>query len=226
MIAVVGFVLGLSPRVRGNLGGVARARLSERSIPACAGEPPPLIWVMSASMVYPRVCGGTIGVGANNDFFTGLSPRVRGNPPTPTAKPRSARSIPACAGEPASCTRWRGAKRVYPRVCGGTLRGLENDFRAVGLSPRVRGNRPVPLRRPGAVRSIPACAGEPRAERLERTLDEVYPRVCGGTSTVSTIQRGLWGLSPRVRGNPANAAHGVNGMRSIPACAGEPAARR
>ena len=50
---------GLSPRVRGNL-QMRRPRLrSQRSIPACAGEPGKRRACASASPVYPRVCGGT-----------------------------------------------------------------------------------------------------------------------------------------------------------------------
>ena len=50
---------GLSPRVRGN---PPKSRIRSRcigSIPACAGEPRPLIRNPPALRVYPRVCGGT-----------------------------------------------------------------------------------------------------------------------------------------------------------------------
>ena len=50
---------GLSPRVRGNLIGISRNADGERSIPACAGEPPELLCRPLLSRVYPRVCGGT-----------------------------------------------------------------------------------------------------------------------------------------------------------------------
>ena len=52
--------------------------------------------------VYPRVCGGTLLEGAILVDATGLSPRVRGNPPG-----RVAGTV---------VMRW-----VYPRVCGGTF---------------------------------------------------------------------------------------------------------
>ena len=55
---------------------------------------------------------------------------------------------------------------------------------------------------------------------------EVYPRVCGGTNFIRDFLKclSLWGLSPRVRGNPHPQRHvrpPLN-QRSIPACAGEP----
>ena len=52
-------VIGLSPRVRGNLPGVGYAISDERSIPACAGEPRVWRYHFPTVRVYPRVCGGT-----------------------------------------------------------------------------------------------------------------------------------------------------------------------
>ena len=92
---------GLSPRVRGNLLRLAGASEEARSIPACAGEPKPCSRPMSATGVYPRVCGGTILQGALLLPALGLSPRVRGNPESRVSWRKRSRSIPACAGEPA-----------------------------------------------------------------------------------------------------------------------------
>ena len=71
-----------------------------------------------------------------------------------------------------------------------------------GLSPRVRGSRMtfiVPICISG---SIPACAGEPRIFRWNRTCS--------------------LGLSPRVRGSPDRHLEHHHRGGSIPACAGEP----
>ena len=70
---------GLSPRVRGNpCSRQGRVRLG-RSIPARAGEPKGCPNRASASAVYPRACGGTVGTQARIVANAGLSPRVRGN---------------------------------------------------------------------------------------------------------------------------------------------------
>ena len=70
---------GLSPRVRGNLLQRLTFGFRNRSIPACAGEPPcGRRWDMSEK-VYPRVCGGTWPNFALLSLMSGLSPRVRGN---------------------------------------------------------------------------------------------------------------------------------------------------
>ena len=92
---------GLSPRVRGNLGQPDDERVSVGSIPACAGEPDVVWRADHANEVYPRVCGGTPGVGLGLAGKTGLSPRVRGNPFAAAPECLADRSIPACAGEPA-----------------------------------------------------------------------------------------------------------------------------
>ena len=52
---------------------------------------------------------------------------------------------------------------------------------AQGLSPRVRGNQGDGVKVGVVVRSIPACAGEPRAAAYGIFGATVYPRVCGGT---------------------------------------------
>ena len=74
----------------------------ERSIPACAGEPLSRLRIRGRYEVYPRVCGGTQPQGGPKRRPKGLSPRVRGNPGRPQSPMALARSIPACAGEPAS----------------------------------------------------------------------------------------------------------------------------
>ena len=134
-------VLGLSPRVRGNQRREVQHYQLDRSIPACAGEPCSFDHAIGTSVrVYPRVCGGTI----------------------------------------LTC-QLRRLRSVYPRVCGGTRCRLESPARRCasipvagepsprpslsGLSPRVRGNRHSTYESPRSqctVRSIPACAGEPR----------------------------------------------------------------
>ena len=112
--------------------------------------------------------------------------------------------------------------RVYPRVCGGTANTLTLIYPAEGLSPRVRGNRgEVGWAQQGGG-SIPACAGEPGKPVPRRRFHPVYPRVCGGTTTLRSPAGPLSGLSPRVRGNRRIAGPELGRRRSIPACAGEP----
>ena len=52
--------------------------------------------------------------------------------------------------------------------------------------------------------------------------NRVYPRVYGGTDPSNNVPATVKGLSPRVRGNPAEADGFGAGRGSIPACTGEP----
>ena len=91
-----------------------------------------------------------------------------------------------------------------------------------GLSPRVRGSRKSGSMRARVVRSIPACAGEPKEVRRGAGLHMVYPRVCGGAEVHGHEEDIDGGLSPRVRGSPDQDAEVQDSQGSIPACAGEP----
>ena len=152
-------------------------------------------------MVYPRVCGGTEFVTRWATHEPGLSPRVRGNLTDEIPAIETARSIPACAGEPHLHPLPAVARRVYPRVCGGTSLEESRAFVAKGLSPRVRGNPDQMDQAYVDDRSIPACAGEPRCRIPGQAPQQVYPRVCGGTSSSGSTRSLINGLSPRVRGN-------------------------
>ena len=152
----------------------------------------------------------------------GLSPRVRGNRRRSRWRGAFARSIPACAGEPARLKQVVRPPRVYPRVCGGTKRSSVSNGRLQGLSPRVRGNREWGSFRRCVSGSIPACAGEPTPASSGHSSSTVYPRVCGGTLCLGVRRGDQGGLSPRVRGNLRGRDEAATGERSIPACAGEP----
>ena len=115
---------------------------------------------------------------------------------------------------------------VYPRVCGGTPSKAVLVSMECGLSPRVRGNPVGPVQVVQVVRSIPACAGEPRGCPPIRWPIAVYPRVCGGTAIRLPRAPPLAGLSPRVRGNRHLMSRPGAWERSIPACAGEPTTTR
>ena len=71
------------------------------------------------------------------------------------------------------------------------------------------------------MRSIPACAGEAKAQQALVFGWGVYPRVCGGSPRQLDPLGNRLGLSPRVRGKLWSTRLSPATMRSIPACAGE-----
>ena len=107
-------------------------------------------------------------------------------------------------------------------MCGGTPSQVKRCLDPAGLSPRVRGNLQAIDEDGGKKWSIPACAGEPPFHSTVSGCGWVYPRVCGGTRRQSRHGDDHGGLSPRVRGNLRKAIENPIGIRSIPACAGEP----
>ena len=113
---------GLSPRVRGNRFDLRFGLRAEGSIPACAGEPHRSGRHAPPAAVYPRVCGGTSSQSSRLRSWAGLSPRVRGNRVIAHARSPGDGSIPACAGEPPRPGTGWVREKVYPRVCGGTLK--------------------------------------------------------------------------------------------------------
>ena len=152
---------GLSPRMRGNPRQPPAARGRPGSIPAYAGEPTRQASGCPMMRVYPRVCGGTPNYDTVALADTGLSPRMRGNLLQPPLQLHNAGSIPAYAGEPQATASTRTARRVYPRVCGGTPHRTRAIMPPSGLSPRMRGNPGSSGRGKASPRSIPAYAGEP-----------------------------------------------------------------
>ena len=170
---------------------------------------------------YPRVCGATPAAAMVRADPEGLSPRVRGNRSrlrraglcqSPRVRGNRAPDqchvsrcgpIPACAGQPS----YQGAdcclSAAYPRVCGATGYTGFPPKDGQGLSPRVRGNRSTIFAGTTALGPIPACAGQPASRRVDFCHRGAYPRVCGATPFGGRFSRRAWGLSPRVRGNPA-----------------------
>ena len=113
---------------------------------------------------------------------------------------------------------------VYPRVCGAAFPPFLSMVKPRGLSPRVRGSPALAPDLSGGKRSIPACAGQPVPLCICPPVLQVYPRVCGAAAVGSVERDTDFGLSPRVRGSPQFLRSGASWDRSIPACAGQPAA--
>ena len=93
---------GRSPLARGSPPAGSSWYAVERSIPACAGEPPGFAAPPRRPWVDPRLRGGAETGLRSTGARCGRSPLARGSRPlSPKSRFRS-RSIPACAGEPFS----------------------------------------------------------------------------------------------------------------------------
>ena len=152
----------------------------------------------------------------------GLSPHVRGNQVGRQARLINAGSIPACTGKPGEEVGAVQFCRVYPRMYGETSSMSDRLIVTSGLSPHVRGNRPLQMAARRSLGSIPACTGKPKSRGSFSSSVRVYPRMYGETVAQQVLLGTLEGLSPHVRGNLA--ADPRDGLRkgSIPACTGKP----
>ena len=175
------YSVGLSPRTRGNL--LARADVLDPlgPIPADAGEPSGVSWMMSGFGAYPRGRGGTEDYAWLSQWPKGLSPRTRGNHGGRRKRGRRFGPIPADAGEPGRQRHRPPAKWAYPRGRGGTERWCEVLGNLGGLSPRTRGNPRMDHIRRARQGPIPADAGEPDSRLVARWHSQAYPRGRGGT---------------------------------------------
>ena len=208
--------------MRGYQRPIPRVDVGLGSIPADAGLPAVLLHRLQGCEVYPRGCGATDDRMRAPVMSLGLSPRMRGYREHMEAQHALEGSIPADAGLPYSLVRFMPMPVVYPRGCGATRHVCPQGRVALGLSPRMRGYRPMQQWFGPGLGSIPADAGLPSKAASESPSPKVYPRGCGATRMRSTEQTAETGLSPRMRGYPGSGLSATSCCRSIPADAGLP----
>ena len=110
---------GRSPHARGSPPRRAAGRLEAGSIPACAGEPKELGFLLSKDGVDPRMRGGALSGGRRPGARGGRSPHARGSPSRCCLVSLRVGSIPACAGEPGGEDTDSDHVAVDPRMRGG-----------------------------------------------------------------------------------------------------------
>ena len=213
---------GPSPRGRGNRLAKKASRLSNRTIPAWAGQPGGFRGSTAPPRDHPRVGGATSGGSPGGGPSVGPSPRGRGNRRSMDNRGGLGGTIPAWAGQPSSA-RWSPCRRRdHPRVGGAT--GCEHVAAAVpdGPSPRGRGNLAEKLELADVKGTIPAWAGQPRSGSRPPRPPSDHPRVGGATGSWRAMAAAERGPSPRGRGNPRGEHHGRRRLWTIPAWAGQP----
>ncbi len=148
------------PRVCGEHLMLARGdSITDRFIPACAGNTVCIFANGAASPVHPRVCGEHRTRGFRSGPMCGSSPRVRGTRHRDRRDHDFDRFIPACAGNTSHGDVQARHPTVHPRVCGEHPRLYVRRPAHDGSSPRVRGTRVLRREQGFLRRFIPACAG-------------------------------------------------------------------
>ena len=192
------------------------------SIPAYAGDPHRRPCAPPSSGVYPRLRGGSHSPPRCASKPQGLSPPTRGIPESAVVDCSPCGSIPAYAGDPSPAGMAAAARRVYPRLRGGSTITRISGSLSRGLSPPTRGIHGPTIKDEALARSIPAYAGDPRAGGCLPLQREVYPRLRGGSSRIESGCTPIPGLSPPTRGIRRDVRIGQRSRRSIPAYAGDP----
>ena len=109
---------GSSPLVRGKLHDGEIHRITQRIIPACAGQTSRPCRSMPRASDHPRLCGANYA--GNGNFFGryGSSPLVRGKLLGDATSELRIRIIPACAGQTGGIRAHAGGDSDHPRLCG------------------------------------------------------------------------------------------------------------
>ena len=191
---------GSPPRVRGTE-DLRRQGGGHRGItPACAGNR----WGSSAksphSWDHPRVCGEQFLAYPPKQRYKGSPPRVRG-----TAFPRLGGAncsgiTPACAGNSGGLCVLCGRPGDHPRVCGEQVMVRKIAGVVGGSPPRVRGTVHAVCKQHLGRGITPACAGNSLISLPNQLATWDHPRVCGEQRFLGTLDRGIMGSPPRVRG--------------------------
>ena len=196
----------------------ATETLAGRFIPALAGNTSPRGPDRAPPPVHPRARGEHGGGTYTMSRDTGSSPRSRGT--RCTARTRTARFIPALAGNTARRSMAHRPASVHPRARGEHVIVEVGRLHARGSSPRSRGTRSWVGTRKMQLRFIPALAGNTAARRRRQAALPVHPRARGEHQRGLRRSRAGAGSSPRSRGTRLGPTGSCPTGRFIPALAG------
>ena len=187
---------GSSPRVRGRRGFLPRKRWTLGLIPAGAGQ--------TFSLKVPTVCGTAHPRGCGADRPHRPRPQLR------------AGLIPAGAGQTAGGRVARLGVGAHPRGCGADIFASSFEISTPGSSPRVRGRLGGTGLTPGALRLIPAGAGQTSAAKSLIAATRAHPRGCGADTTLGNRVAEAGGLIPAGAGQTSPAGNQRGCRRAHP----------
>ncbi len=211
---------GSSPRARGTPPPAPCRRYGRRFIPAGAGNTPRSRPPAGAAPVHPRGRGEHWNMSAKASEPYGSSPRARGTHRPQRTRPASPRFIPAGAGNTRPAGTARPAVPVHPRGRGEHFALVHLHPLTGGSSPRARGTPDDGRSLQADHRFIPAGAGNTMEYIDEIDSDAVHPRGRGEHDVMLVTTEELDGSSPRARGTRNRGGPRNEGLRFIPAGAG------
>ncbi len=211
---------GSSPHARGTRPRSAWRLPAGRFIPACAGNAGQIRRRILPQPVHPRMRGERAESPKSVLPRSGSSPHARGTLSILVCLVCAGRFIPACAGNAATDKRGKSRKPVHPRMRGERHKFLGIVLPVAGSSPHARGTLIAgPVEHLGP-RFIPACAGNAAQSQSVAHQRTVHPRMRGERSAGGDANVSSYGSSPHARGTPRAFFPAADGVRFIPACAG------
>ena len=154
------------------------------------------------------------------NWCNGSSPRARGTVWNAGMNGSARRFIPASAGNRILGSGLSGVDSVHPRERGEQVESYRPTSLQLGSSPRARGTVLLPTDSRQYSRFIPASAGNSLSAGHSRHSDTVHPRERGEQIQHEMLIGNNYGSSPRARGTEEISERRGDGLRFIPASAG------
>ena len=212
--------VGSSPRGRGTQLPGRLPGAGGRFIPARAGNTATSPSRRRRRAVHPRAGGEHEFPGSGIPRLNGSSPRGRGTRQRSLRFRAGHRFIPARAGNTPGALPSRGRGAVHPRAGGEHGNLFRSDAAADGSSPRGRGTHRLDGEDARRERFIPARAGNTPPICAGARARSVHPRAGGEHPEAVWLAAARLGSSPRGRGTPDAWRRVADGIRFIPARAG------
>ena len=184
--------IGSSPHARGTRYRASARQLSQRFIPACAGNASPCQVPTMIGAVHPRIRGERTWGMITPSGLAGSSPHTRGTRDGKTCGDDDFRFIPAYAGNASGRARRASTGTVHPRIRGERTIAAGPEVFGNGSSPHTRGTQQTVFPGGRDPRFIPAYAGNARRTRQRARARPVHPRIRGERSFApGRVQRKL-----------------------------------
>jgi len=191
---------GSSPRAWGTHLFFRSRCESNRFIPTCMGNSPPIYTSKVMGSVHPHV-HGELDYKARYLFLSvGSSPRAWGTQTRQALKIMYGRFIPTCMGNSQPATKLRYVISVHPHVHGELERATIPHIYRVGSSPRAWGTRRLVSLLFSLRRFIPTCMGNSRRSQPSPVIITVHPHVHGELVSLMIYGSSKFGSSPRAWG--------------------------
>ena len=191
---------GSSPLARGTCQYAVDCPRLFRLIPARAGNICPVYPALRAMSAHPRSRGEHIWNNLWNGIGDGSSPLARGTFRSAARSARSARLIPARAGNIPNGSTPLGGFPAHPRSRGEHVQSVIKSVRQRGSSPLARGTYTASPKPSLSVRLIPARAGNIPTDPTSVLNAAAHPRSRGEHPGRREYEQLRDGSSPLARG--------------------------